>query len=239
MRRRSVWPTREEVAWAADVGITWYTWLEQGRPIKIAVETLNRIAGALHLDVSETEYLHMLARTQARPSAYQRTVVSESTRGLVEGYAAGHAFVIDPLWELLAWNESAGLLFGVKGSTRGLECNGLWLIFTRKHLHDVLPDWKSVAKRMVATLRVERSAYVGNGAFDDLIASLSAVSSEFLEIWAEIGVLAPAHWTLGAVRNRASGDNVDYETVNLPIPDSPGQRLIFHYPKIETQMAAV
>ncbi|HYL27166.1 MAG TPA: helix-turn-helix domain-containing protein, partial [Candidatus Nitrosotalea sp.] len=45
--RRIPYLRREEVAWAADVGITWYTWLEQGRPIKIACETLNRIAAAL------------------------------------------------------------------------------------------------------------------------------------------------------------------------------------------------
>src|SRR5450432_3233481 len=34
LRRRTPGLRREEVAQLAGVGVTWYTWLEQGRPIK-------------------------------------------------------------------------------------------------------------------------------------------------------------------------------------------------------------
>jgi PAS domain-containing protein len=228
-RRRSTWPTREEVAWAADGGITWYTWLEQGRPIKIAAETLNRIARALRLNVSETEYLHKLARAHPAPLEHQATVPC-GVRGLVEGYAGGNAFVIDPLWDLLYWNQGAARLLEVEKDARGLERNALWLLFTRQHLRRKLCAWHSVARRTVAALRVERSDYDGNGAFEDLIAALSSVSAEFREMWSDHEVLLPTRWSLGPLRDEQSGDGVPHETVALPIPESQGQTIIFHYP---------
>jgi MmyB-like transcription regulator ligand binding domain/Helix-turn-helix domain len=232
-RRRTAWATRDEVAWAADVGITWYTWLEQGRPIKIAAETLNRVAATLRLDVSETEYLHKLARAHPKPLDRPGMGVTEGVRGLVEGYTAGHAFVVDPLWDLLVWNGPAADLFEIGHSGSGLERNVLWLLFTRQHLRRALPDWKEVASQTVAALRIERSDYVGNGAFDDLIAALSVESIEFREMWSEINVLLPTRWTLGPLQNGGSVGDTQYETVALPIPESPGQTLIFHYPTDE------
>jgi hypothetical protein len=232
-RRRAVWPTREEVAWAADVGITWYTWLEQGRPIKIAAVTLNRIAATLRLDASETEYLHKLARAHPKTLDYPGTGVTERVRGLVEGYTAGHAFVIDPLWDMLVWNDRAAGLFEIGHAASGLERNVLWLIFTHQQLRRVFPDWKEVARRTVAALRIERSDYVGTGAFDDLIAALSVESIEFCRMWSEITVLMSTRWTLGPLRNGNSVGTTQYETVALPIPESPSQTLIFHYPSHE------
>src|SRR5262245_34905683 len=52
---------REEVALLADVGVTWYTWLEQGRPINVSPATLRRVSRALQLTVSDEGYLFTLA----------------------------------------------------------------------------------------------------------------------------------------------------------------------------------
>src|SRR5258708_9232227 len=40
IRRRTAGLRREEVAMLAGVGVTWYTWLEQGRPIKASTQLL-------------------------------------------------------------------------------------------------------------------------------------------------------------------------------------------------------
>jgi transcriptional regulator with XRE-family HTH domain len=53
---------REEVAQLANVGLTWYTWLEQGRQARPSASVLTAIADALRLDVHEREYLFALAR---------------------------------------------------------------------------------------------------------------------------------------------------------------------------------
>src|ERR1700678_3171924 len=49
-RRRTPGLRREEVAMLADVGTTWYTWLEQGRDVRPSNEVLSALAAALRLD---------------------------------------------------------------------------------------------------------------------------------------------------------------------------------------------
>src|SRR5436305_3885108 len=49
-RRRTPGLRREEVALLAGVGLSWYTWLEQGRDIKPSAQVLDALARVLHLD---------------------------------------------------------------------------------------------------------------------------------------------------------------------------------------------
>jgi len=48
---------REEVAQLAGVGISWYTWFEQGRDIQVSAHFLENLSRALRLDRSEREFL--------------------------------------------------------------------------------------------------------------------------------------------------------------------------------------
>src|SRR5262245_43464540 len=67
LRRRTPGLRREEVAQLAGVGVTWYTWLEQGRPIHASVQVLDAIAGTLRLDHAEREHLYRLADMPSVP----------------------------------------------------------------------------------------------------------------------------------------------------------------------------
>lgn len=59
---------REEVALLANVSTTYYTFLEQGRPIRPSPQVLNAIAGALRMSLAERRYLENLAAgTAAAP----------------------------------------------------------------------------------------------------------------------------------------------------------------------------
>nr|WP_083892507.1 helix-turn-helix transcriptional regulator [Pleurocapsa sp. PCC 7319] len=60
-RRRTPGLRREEVAQLAGVGLTWYTWLEQGREINVSAQTLDSIARTLRLSEPERNYLFELA----------------------------------------------------------------------------------------------------------------------------------------------------------------------------------
>src|SRR5262245_24195907 len=61
LRRRTPGLRREEVAQLAGVGVTWYTWLEQGRRINASVQVLDAVARTLRLDPAEREHLYRLA----------------------------------------------------------------------------------------------------------------------------------------------------------------------------------
>src|SRR5436305_9996905 len=67
IRRRTPGLRREEVAQLAGVGVTWYTWLEQGRPINASVQVLDAIARKLRLDVAEREHLYRLSDVPSVP----------------------------------------------------------------------------------------------------------------------------------------------------------------------------
>src|ERR1700758_3824834 len=63
-RRRTPGLRREELAALAGVGVSWYTWLEQGRDINPSPEVLDALAGALRLEPAERRTLFALARTE-------------------------------------------------------------------------------------------------------------------------------------------------------------------------------
>src|SRR5689334_10299473 len=69
-RRRTPGLRREEVAQLANVGVSWYTYLEQGRDIHPSSEVLHSIADALQLTPAERQHLLLLADQQPRVDAY-------------------------------------------------------------------------------------------------------------------------------------------------------------------------
>src|SRR6201989_61124 len=75
-RRRTAGLRREEVAQLSGVGVTWYTWLEQGRPIRASVQVLEAVARTLQLDTPEREHLYRLAEVPyvAAPEGLSRSI---------------------------------------------------------------------------------------------------------------------------------------------------------------------
>src|SRR5919202_551343 len=63
-RRRTPGLRREEVAQLAGVGLSWYTWLEQGRDVRPSPAVLDAIARVLRLDGGERAHLFHLARVE-------------------------------------------------------------------------------------------------------------------------------------------------------------------------------
>src|ERR1700691_1804927 len=76
-RRRTPGLRREEVAQFARMSVTWYTWLEQKRPIKVSTGMLDNLARVLRLDPVERKQLFRLALGQpAVDSTSQRETIS-------------------------------------------------------------------------------------------------------------------------------------------------------------------
>ena len=59
--RRTPGLRREEVAQLAGVGLSWYTWLEQGRDITPSAGVLDALARVFSLDPAERNHLFDLA----------------------------------------------------------------------------------------------------------------------------------------------------------------------------------
>ena len=109
-RRRTVGLRREEVASLANISATWYTWLEQGRKIRVSPQTLTRIAAALQLDEGERTYLFTLA-DQAVPKAMRGETVSVALQQMLDGMGLNPAYLTNHCWDVLDWSPAAAAGF--------------------------------------------------------------------------------------------------------------------------------
>ena len=85
-RRRTPGLRREEVAFLADVGVTWYTWLEQGRDVNPSSAVMAAVAKALQCTPTEARHLFVLAGLPPgeAPQAVCCEGISEGTRRLLD-----------------------------------------------------------------------------------------------------------------------------------------------------------
>src|SRR3954463_14192377 len=84
-RRHTPGLRREEVASLAGVGVTWYTWLEQGRDIHASTEVLEAIARTLQFDRNERAHPPPLAGAPLEAASTEACyAVSDATRAMLD-----------------------------------------------------------------------------------------------------------------------------------------------------------
>ncbi|OLT12902.1 hypothetical protein BJF78_23080 [Pseudonocardia sp. CNS-139] len=147
-RRRTPGLRREEVAVLAGVGVSWYTWLEQGREINASADVLDAIGRALHLTEAERVHLHLLAGLNP-PRPAPATGVPRELHDLVDAWAPRPAILRDRYWNLLAVNEPTRAVFGLDDTAD----NCLVAFFTHRRYRDVHAQWAAVAPSVVAAFR--------------------------------------------------------------------------------------
>jgi len=191
-RRRTPGLRREEVALLANVGVTWYTWLEQGRDVQASPEVLGAIAAALKLEPVERQHLFALAGRLAAPApAHGPEVVDAPIRRLLESLDLQPAYVMGRRWDILAWNRAATALFGDYARLEGDARNSIHLLFANAAHRRLLVDWDELAPRSLAMFRADSARYAGDPDFGRLIATLEAASVDFRKWWAAREVLPP------------------------------------------------
>src|SRR5260370_5101020 len=111
-RRRTPGLRREEVAEMANIGVSWYTLLEQGHNVHPSRHVLESLAQALKLSTAEEQHLFLLAG-QERPSKMlvEEEQVTPALQRVVDALNPHPAFVIGRRWDVLTWNRAADLLF--------------------------------------------------------------------------------------------------------------------------------
>jgi transcriptional regulator with XRE-family HTH domain len=191
-RRRTPGLRREEVASLAGVGVTWYTWLEQGRDIHASPEVLEAIARTLQLDRFERKHLLTLAGapdgTASGPDCY---AVSAPVRAMLDKLSPYPAVVVNPRTDLLAYNETYGRLIVDLDALPPEDRNSMWLIATRPEYREAIVDFEAGFARVVATFRGVYADHVGDPAWKALLGRLKAASPEFRELWERHDVAVP------------------------------------------------
>jgi transcriptional regulator with XRE-family HTH domain len=185
-RRRTAGLRREELATVAGVSATWYTWLEQGRDIKVSADTLGRIAVALRLTPTDTAYLFSLALVAQpkspvpeRPTGWQ-----QSFQPLLDAFR-GPAFIVAPCFDVEAFNRVADRIYRFREHADPLGRNHVWRFFMDPRRGALYADWKAVAEDAVGILRAAYARSVGDPRFEEILRSLMVGSEEFRTLWAE------------------------------------------------------
>lgn len=193
-RRRARGLLREEVAMIAGVGLTWYTWLEQARPIKPSVRVLGSLARALRLSDVERTHLFRLARPDLEPSpaAQLASAVSAPLQRTMDGLAPNPAYAVNAVWDVIGWNKSAELVFGDFAAVNVKRRNLLHLIFCDAAWRVLLRDWEIISAFAVAQFRESTARLGGDPRFKELVGMLERDSESFRMHWRQRDVRQPA-----------------------------------------------
>lgn len=176
--RRTPGLRREEVALLAGVGLTWYTWFEQGRDIQVSEAFLINVSKALRLDDAACCHLFLLAHRRPPPlEAYQSASVSAYIQQLLNDLIRP-AYVLNLRWDVIAWNEAADGLFDLTGRERAYR-NLMWMMFADPDMRRRLPDWQKDARRLVAQFRCDLAGTPEDPAIGALIDNLKKLSPDF------------------------------------------------------------
>jgi len=182
-RRRTAGLRREEVAQLAGMSVTWYTWLEQARPISVSAEMLDNLARVLRLDSIERIQLFQLAlREPVLDSRPKTQRISPLLKQMLDQMEELPAFIVGARWDVLAWNLAAAAFFNFH-NIAGPERNMVWLFFTDSTLRALIVDWPTRARDMLARFRVSYGRHAGDKHFVQLVERLKSVSAEFNQWW--------------------------------------------------------
>jgi transcriptional regulator with XRE-family HTH domain len=213
-RRRTPGLRREELAAVAGVGVSWYTWLEQGRDINPSPEVLDALAGALRLDAAERRTLFALARTELPLADDVPGADSGRLDGaigqlidLVDSLHPNPAYLLGPMTRILAWNRAASVVFGSPDHLAPDRRYLLWWLMVDPGEGAMTPQREGTARNTLARFRAEYARHAGEQDYERFLAQIREHSARFREWWGEHEVIEAQRGTkviehpqLGALR---------------------------------------
>jgi transcriptional regulator with XRE-family HTH domain len=187
-RRRTPGLRREEVAQLAGVGLSWYTWLEQGRDIKPSAQVLDALARVLRLGTAERAHLFHLARVELPlPGGDYPREAPPELADFVERVAPNPAYLLGPRTDVLAWNAAATAMLGEPTRAPDGRQNLLWWLFTTDGLRT--EQRQATARSTLARFRAEQARRIGDPDFAALVDALYETSEQFRTWWPRHEVL--------------------------------------------------
>ncbi len=226
-RRRTPGLRREELAQLAGVSAKWYTWLEQGRDIRVSTQVLESIARALRLEPHETRYLFELAN---EPLHFEQAppALNPVLQEILDHQGSYPAYLLNRSWDVITWNRAARQLFGDFAAMPDQERNLIWYMFARPDTRPLVVNWEERAQRLLAEFRADTYPYHAEAWFVGFVRDLAQASPEFAEWWDRHDVLVRA-----GGRREFQHPTVGYlvlEQTTFNLSQAPEIKLVLHVP---------
>lgn len=190
-RRRTPGLRREELAQLAGVGVTWYTWLEQGRPINASGQVLDAVAAALRLSSIEREHLYRLAEaTPARPPRASVCASETVFAEILDSLDPLPAVITNTRFDIIRTNVAFADLFHDWHELPCIHKNLLWCLVTEPTARQQLLNYDTEVPYLVGRLRSAYGEHVGDPDWETDLERLRALSPEFDQLWSRHEVAA-------------------------------------------------
>ncbi|OHC59200.1 MAG: transcriptional regulator, partial [Pseudomonadales bacterium RIFCSPLOWO2_02_FULL_63_210] len=225
-RRRTPGLRREEVAALAGVGLSWYTWLEQGRDISVSSTFLDNLSRTLKLDATERRHLFLLVH-QRLPPEPGRTwcVVPPLIHRLMADIPSRPAYVLNLRWDVLAWNAAADRVFGFSAHPADRR-NLLWMLFTTPAMRELFNPWEEQALQILSSFHRDFVRATQDPDIAALVKDLEKVDPDFKAWWRQQDIHGPCQ----GIRHLHIEEigQVVFEHTTLTIDEDRHLRLVYY-----------
>ena len=228
LRRRTPGLRREELALLAGVGVSWYTWLEQGREINVSTQVLDALARTLRLDRAERWHMYVLAEAVPVAVSTGRCPLTEELTEILRALDPLPAAVTNSRFDILADNDAFADLFRFWHSLPCIHHNTLWCVLTEPTAREQFLGYDEHARYLVARLRAAYARHVGEPEWEEDIRRLSGLSDEFTELWSrhEVAEFQPRIRTF----LHPQAGELTFTMSELQVPASQEARLVVYTP---------
>lgn len=180
-RRRTPGLRREEVAGTAGVGVTWYTWLEQGR-VTPSRQVLGAVARVLQLSEDEVAHVMALAGLQPPELPDRSGQIAARLQSLLTTWTVSPAVLVDRHLDLIAWNAAYACLWSDPAAVPAHKRNLVCMLLESEALAVKPPDRSSLVWDLTRQLRTHASRSP-DPRFNEVFALLQRKHPELAAWW--------------------------------------------------------
>lgn len=218
-RRRAPGLLREELAQISGIGITWYTWLEQGRDIHVSTDLLQGLARVLRLSPHDAAYLLSLAGQSPAALPREAPGLVDGLQTVLDGYVLGPAFVSDSVGKTLAFNQIGDFIYRFSGYDGPWGDNIFWRLFMDPYRRQMYVDWPDSARFGVGLMRALYASRKDDSACHEMIDDLCRSSPEFHRMWNESAQQGTSSYQPNRIHLQVTGlGELNFLAVRLAIP---------------------
>ncbi len=227
-RRRTPGLRREEVAELANIGVSWYTSIEQGKDVHPSHQVLESLASALRLSDDERRYLFLLSKSDEIEEAEIYKEISTGLQRTVLALEPNPAYIMNKYWDVLLWNRAAEFLFRFPLYSESLnpKPNILYQFLTDPFKREINSEWEEKAKIMVARFRADCARYPQDARLNEMIEKFKQ-ESELFRIWwprYEVKNVTDCH----KVWKHPEIGELEFEHVNLQLSNYPDLKVMIY-----------
>ncbi|GFP75495.1 helix-turn-helix transcriptional regulator [Clostridium fungisolvens] len=227
-RRRTPGLRREEVAQLANVGVSWYTSIEQGKDVHPSRQVLESLASALRLSDDERRYLFLLSKSDETDEIKTYKNISTGLERTVFALDPHPAYIMDKYWDVLLWNRGAEFIFGFPSYSASInpKPNILHQFLTDSQKKENGSEWEERIKIMIARFRSDCARFPQDARLNEMIEKLKKENELFKLWWPRYEVKTVTDCR--KLRIDPLIGELEFEHVNLQVSDCPDLKLMIY-----------